>query len=140
MPFDVYPKNSPQAIARILAMVIVTDNKLDPRELEMPEKLHFYEAIGINREEFVRVFYDYCEDLFDSADDKGIVHLVDVERINHFLEEIDDRRKQVLTCAMALDLAKADEEFSDVEIALVRHMMGHWSVSLEDLESEFSPA
>ncbi|MNR52974.1 hypothetical protein D3C85_1729100 [compost metagenome] len=50
---------------------------------------------------------------------------------------ITDRSKRLLCCAIALDICKADSAISDPEMLLLRHMMQHWQLSLEDLENEF---
>ena len=53
------------------------------------------------------------------------------------LDVITDRSKRLLCCAIALDICKADSAISDPEMLLLRHMMQHWQLSLEDLENEF---
>jgi len=133
-----YAPNSPEAIARILAMFMITDGNMDPREIETLESLHVYELAGLTRKDFISVLMEYCDDISDEAEEDGTIHLLSTERINAILDAVNDRNKRILCCALALDICKADKEISDSEMLLLRHMMGHWHITLDDLQTELS--
>ena len=133
-----YKQNSPEAMARILAMLMVADGQMDDRELELLDKLNIYGILGIDRKKFIDVLHHYCTDLTDSADAEGTVRLVDRERINELLDCIDEPKKRLLLCAMALDMSKADNDFSDVEMAIFTHMLDRWHLTLEDIQTAFA--
>ncbi|PXX48348.1 MULTISPECIES: TerB family tellurite resistance protein [Aquitalea] len=132
-----YPNNSPQAIARLLAMFMITDGNMDPRELDLLENVDAYELIGLPRKQFAQVLADYCDDISDEAEQDGTIHLLDTDRIEFMLSEVTDRNKRILTCVLAMDISKSDGTISDPEIVLLRHMMKEWNISLEDLERQF---
>jgi len=133
-----YPTNSPEALARLLAMFMIADGNMDPREIESLDLLHAYDVLGISRKKFMQVLVDYCNDITDEADPQsGTIHLISRERIDTLLEDITDRHKRVLACALVLDLCKSDDTISDQEMAVLRYMMERWSISLDDLENEF---
>lgn len=131
-----YPRNSPQAIARVLAMTMVTDGKLDPREIEIIEKLNIYEILGISRLGFMSVVHDYCGDLLASGDAGGRIRLVDKARIDKVISLVDDRRSRVLACGMMLNIVNADEHISDTELAVLRYILESWCLPLDTLERE----
>ncbi|GGY20499.1 hypothetical protein [Paludibacterium paludis] len=134
-----YQRNSPEAIARILAMFMITDGNMDERELDALEKLHTYDLIGLDRRRFTQILTDYCDDISDEADEAdGTIRLIDKARVDTLLEDITDQGKRILTCAIAIDLSKSDGEISDPEIALLRYMMQKWHISLEDIEARFA--
>ncbi|QEL55383.1 TerB family tellurite resistance protein [Chromobacterium paludis] len=133
-----YSPNSPEAMARLLAMFMITDGNMDPRELELLEKLHVYHLINLPRKQFAQVLRDYCDDLSDEAEEDGSIHLLDRERVDSLLAEVSDHRKRILTCVLAMDIAKSDGTISDSEMALLSHMMKSWNISLDDLEREFA--
>ncbi len=133
-----YAPNSPEAIARILAMFMITDGNMDPREIETLESLHVYQLVGLARKDFINVLMEYCDDISDEAEDDGTIHLLNGERISNILDAVTERNKHVLCCALALDICKADKEISDSEMLLLRHMMTHWHISLDDLQAELS--
>lgn len=132
-----YEKNSPEAIARILAMFVMSDGVIDEREMEKFDTLNVFELLGISRKNFIAVLKTYCDQISDEAENDGTIHLIAEERTQELLDAVTDRKKQLLTCALALDLCKADETISDPEMVLLRYMMNTWHISLESLEAEF---
>ncbi len=134
-----YPANSPEAIARILAMVMITDGNMDARELDALEKLHTYDLIGIERRRFAQILSEYCDDISDEADeDDGSIKLIDKARVDTLLDGITDQGKRILTCAITVDLCKSDGEISDPEMTLLRYMMQKWNITLEDIEANLN--
>ncbi len=133
-----YKQNSPEAMARILAMLMVADGSMDDRELELLDKLNIYGILEIDRKKFIEVLHAYCNDLSDSADADGTVHLVDRVRIDGLLDCVDEPKKRLLLCAMALDMSKADAEFSELEMAIFTHMLDRWHLTLEDIQTAFA--
>ncbi|MEW9898833.1 hypothetical protein ABWL39_09385 [Chitinivorax sp. PXF-14] len=133
-----YPHNSPKAMARILAMVMVADGHMDERELDLLEQLKLYDILAINRRDFIEVLHDYCEELAESADADGKVHPVDRARIDALLDTVEEPKKRLLLCAMVLDMSKADAEFSEIEMAILTHMLDRWHLTLEDIETAFA--
>jgi uncharacterized tellurite resistance protein B-like protein len=133
-----YKQNSPEAMARILAMLMVADGSMDDRELELLDKLNIYGILDIDRKKFIEVLHAYCNDLSDSADADGTVHLVDRARIDELLDCVDEPKKRLLLCAMALDMSKADAEFSELEMAIFTHMLDRWHLTLEDIQTAFA--
>ena len=132
-----YATNSPQAIARLLAMFMISDGNMDPRELDLLENVDAYELIGLGRKQFAQVLSEYCDDISDEAEQDGTIHLLDGDRIESMLAEVTDPNKRILTCVLAMDISKSDGTISDPEIVLLRHMMKEWHISLDDLERQF---
>lgn len=133
-----YAPNSPEALARILAMFMITDGNMDPREIETLENLHVYELLGLSRKDFIRVLVEYCDDISDEAEDDGTIHLLASERTNVILDGVTERSKRIICCALALDICKSDNTISDPEMLLLRHMMHYWHITLDDLQAELA--
>ena len=133
-----YPYNSPQAMARLLIMQMIGDGNFDPAEIDELEHLNVYEILGLTRKDFILVLQDYCNDLSDEADDEGTIRLVDKQRISDLLETVDDPKKRTIVAALALDIAKSDHDFSEVEMAIFAMMLQSWHLSLESLQAAFS--
>lgn len=133
-----YLPNSAEAIARLLAMFVITDGNVDPREIDLLERLHVYDMLGIGRKQFTQVLVDYCDDISDEAEHDGTIRLLDKERVEELLGDVTDHKKRLLTCVLAMDISKADGDISDSEIALLRFMMQRWNISLDDLHHTFT--
>lgn len=132
-----YTPNSPQAMARFIAMFMITDGQMDTRELDALERLMAYDLLGLSRKQFTQVLVDYCDDISDEAEQDGTIHLIDKQRIDTLLDEVSEPGKRILTCALSMDVAKSDGDISDPEIALLRYIMKQWDVTLDDIEARF---
>ena len=133
-----YTQNSNEAIARLLAMFIITDGHVDPKEIEGLEQFGIYEALHMDSKAFAQVLIDYCNDVSADADPKdGAIYLLNQERVDSMLDDVTDRSKRILTCAIALNLCKSDGVINKQEMTLLRHMMKYWQITIEDMEKEF---
>ncbi len=133
-----YAPNSPEALARILAMFMITDGNMDPREIETLENLHVYELLNLGRKDFIKVLVEYCDDISDEADEDGTIHLLESDRTNIILDGVTEHSKRIICCALALDICKSDNTISDPEMLLLRHMMHYWHITLDDLQAELA--
>ncbi|WP_244123163.1 hypothetical protein [Burkholderia gladioli] len=57
-----YPRNSPQAAARIVALVLIADGHIDRREEQVIETLGIARKLGLGTAEFERIVQALCED------------------------------------------------------------------------------
>ena len=129
-----YTQNSPEAMARIIALVVLADGDLDDCEVEMLDRLGVYERIGASRRTFIRVVQEYFEDLLrDHTGDR--VPLLDAQRLDAVLDAVDDEKKRVDLAAIMLSLISADGDMSDAELATLRHVLEHWGLTLDAVEA-----
>ncbi len=133
-----YGANTPEAMARLVIMVMMSDGNMDLREVDELEKLHIYEALNIPRQRFITVLHDYCNDLSDEADEEGRIHLIDRERIDDLLDFVTDSQKRLMVAAMVLDIAKANKTITEPELAVFTHMLERWHLTLNDIEAAFA--
>ncbi|MCA3131201.1 MAG: hypothetical protein ACK5YW_08460 [Betaproteobacteria bacterium] len=129
-----YPADSPEAMARVLAMVMLADARLDDRELQALERLDLLRLIGLTREQFSQVVKDYCDELLAAGAAGGKINLMDKARIDTIVDGVQDERKRTDAASMALILMKADQQFHDAELALLRYTLGRWGLSLDELQ------
>ena len=132
-----YPKNSPEAIGRIIAMAMVTDAKVDAREIRALDESDAWSTMGLDRQRFAVVARDYLRDLSESTAGDTI-RLVDITRINAMLDEIDDRDARLRACAVMLEIFSADHEAADVEWAVLTHVMQRWGFTPESLRRDLA--
>lgn len=133
-----YADNSPQAMARVLVMLMVSDGNMDPREIDELEHLDVYRMLDIERAQFIQILHDYCNDLTDEAEEDGRIHLIDRQRIDDVLDTVSDPKKRLLLATLALDLSKADEDISDPELAIFAHLLERWRLTLDDIADTVS--
>jgi hypothetical protein len=129
-----YPKNSPEAMTRIVSIAMMSDANLDHQEIATVDEYRIYDIFGLSRENFLQVLINHCRDLLTTS--RPTVKLLDKEMIDFTLAEIDEREKQLQICSAILVLSQADGDFSASEQALLSHVLQTWQISLEDLQVE----
>jgi len=133
-----YERNSPQAVSRILAMMMITDAKIDDRELDVLDRLRALDIVGISRPAFTQVVQDYCAELIEADSTSGRVRLVDKQRIDRIVDLVDDHRTRVNTCGIILNIANADGRLHDSELAVFGYILERWGMTLESLERDLA--
>lgn len=131
-----YPTDSPRALARIVAMAIVSDARLDHRELGRLDELNAYAILGLTRDEFLETVHEYCRDLLTEGGDAERIRLLDPERIDRALGEVTEPRARVLVSGLLLNVCDADGRLQEVELAFLRHVLERWDLTLESLQRE----
>lgn len=134
-----YARNSPQALARAVFMMMITDGELGELELAALERLQVFRLIGMDRNGFAAVARDYCSDLLERAAADGRIRLVDVERIDEVLDAIDDPAKRRLVCALILNIAAAQSRLHAVELELLRYVFARWQLDPDGLARQLGP-
>jgi len=134
-----YPENSPQAMARVLAMTMITDAKLADQELEIMDHLFLYEVLDLSKAEFAEVVKQYCDDLLVADTAHAKVDLMDRARIDAVLAPVTDPHKRFQTAQMIANIIRADGHLHDAELALFRHVLQTWNLSLDALKGMVRP-
>ena len=62
-----YPSNSPEAMARIIALALLADGAIDLSELESMKHLDITKDLGLNDRQFDKVIHDFCDDMMTFA-------------------------------------------------------------------------
>lgn len=128
-----YIPNSPEAMARVIVMMMVTDAHVDNRELAVLDSLKAYDTIGISRDDFMRVARGYCSQLVEEAEDSGEVPLVDPSRTDAVIDFVEVRAKRLIVAKLLLAVLNADLEHDQFELILFEHILDRWNLTREDV-------
>jgi len=125
-----YPRNSPRAAARIVALTLLADGQLQRSELASLHALHAHERLGLRRAELHTVVHDFCSDLLDDArasrdDDCHITPAL----IELLLDDIDDPRLQRSVLALCAGVARADGRLDDGESIVLDAAIERWRIA-----------
>lgn len=122
-----YPRNSPQAAARIVALALTADGHVCSSEERALEKLDIAGQLGLAPEQFAHIVQDLCED-------HSVTHTslspsagqLDSAMLATLIDEIDDLalRRKVMRLCMAVTIA--DNHLADGEIALLAAVLTAW--------------
>ncbi len=124
-----YPRNSPQAAARIVALTLLADGHIDKAEIDTLDRVDTALTLGLSRRELESVLQTFCEDLLSAA------HLtwadtcrVDPTTLAQLMAEIDDPALQQRLLDLCLAIADADAHLAEGEAIVIEGACQHWGL------------
>lgn len=122
-----YPRNSPEAAARIVALVLISDGHVCRSEIETLEKLQGEQELGLAPGAFAQVMHTLCEDLLAGAYGGGsMMCSVDEALLASLLAEVDEPTLQSRVLHLASAAAEADRHLAEAEAMVVAAAYRHW--------------
>jgi len=126
-----YPHNSPQAAARILALVLISDGHVCRSELETLKQLDGVRHFGLNPQELPGIVQTLCEDLLmEGFDGRSILSHVGDGLVRSLLAEVDAPQLQAQVLRLAASVAHADKHLAEGEAAMLHAIRRIWQASL----------
>ena len=124
-----YPKNSPQAAARIVALTLIADGDIGQAELALLDELAVHQQLGLDRDALHAVIDAFCEDLLISkqlawAD----VCPVDEYVLKELMGDIDDPALRRKVLDLFVRLAEIDDHVAEGESIVLIAAVAHWSL------------
>lgn len=134
-PFDTSAVDSPEALARAVALVMVIDTELDPAEVDLLDSLDAFGRMGIGRARFMHVARDFCAGLRERMGDSDWLSLADVGLVDECLRGVRAHDKRLLVARLAAGVIAADGRVRDIERMVYRHMLLRWGLSQRDVSA-----
>lgn len=131
--FRRYPRNSPQAAARILAVALLANGDIKAAEWQRLVDTNAIERLGLQGLQWHAVVDDLCQDLLSGAC-TGRECLIDAHTLAAWLDEVDDPRQRALVIDLCTQVIEADGEVHPGESLVLRAALEHWVMSMEDQE------
>ncbi|MDO9091350.1 MAG: TerB family tellurite resistance protein [Rubrivivax sp.] len=129
-----YPANSPQAAARIVALIVVADGDIGDAEIELLDRLVVHEQLGLARHELHALLDTFCEDLLSSDQLKWADACpVDERTLADLMGEIQDPVLRVRLLRLCVELAEVDAHVNDGESIVLVAAVEHWGLHREML-------
>ena len=124
-----YPHNSPEAAARIVALVLISDGHVCSSEFEILRKLGAERELGLEPQRLSRIVHTLCEELLASGYETGsLMANVDDRALASLMAEISDPALQRKVLRLALAAARADGHLADGETMVVEAARHHWKL------------
>ena len=119
-----YPKDSPHAAGRLLALTMIVDGNVALSELKAIYRSRILDHIALDEDEFDTVLHELCNDLLATAR-HGAVQ-VDTDTIDAFLDDVEspELRRNLLTAMWRL--ADADGWLADAEAIVLNRAAIRW--------------
>jgi hypothetical protein len=122
-----YPRNSPQAAGRIVALALISNGEVKLSEWTELESMQVHEQLGLAREEWYDVVGDLYIDLVGSAAPLADC-LNDVRMIERLLDDVDDLTLQRRVLRLCTAVINADRQVDDGESVVLRAAIQHWDL------------
>ena len=125
-----YPRNSPQAAARIVALVLTSDGHVCSSEERALEKLDIAGQLGLAPTEFAQIVQALYEDhSIAHAPLVPAVGQIDTTLLAALIGEIDAPALRSKVIRLCVAVATADDFLADGEIALLTAILAAWGTA-----------
>jgi uncharacterized tellurite resistance protein B-like protein len=128
----IYPVNSPQAAARIVALTVVADGDIGDAEVECLDLLAVHDQLGLARQELHALMDTFCEDLLSSDQLRWADACpVDERTLADLMGEIQDPALRLKLLRLCVELAEIDAHVDDGESRVLVAAVEHWGLHHE---------
>lgn len=135
------PLNSPEAAARIVALVLIADGRVRRAEIDTLRDLRIERTLGLAPGRFVRVTQALCEDLLDGAYDAGErACSIGDATLAAMMAEVDDPGLRSTVLRLAVATAEADRHLARAEAVVMAAALQHWGMTAEAVASPLAAA
>ena len=126
-----YPRNSPEAAARVVALALLADGHLSLVEIDALELHGVAARVGLSGPAFREVMHGLCEDLLVQSpmvwkDNSQI----DPQLVRGLLAEIDDPGLCAELMHLCRTVIEADRHVADSEALMLSTAFVHWNRTL----------
>ncbi len=126
-----YPVDSARAKARLLVLAMIADGKLESAELETLMARGAFAELGITRNDFLDVLYEFGADLA-GLPASGFEIAISPRVVQSLLAEISDDTQKLAMLRLIFDVIRSDGELAPSEARLFWTALDAWSLRVED--------
>ncbi len=122
-----YPCNSPEAAARLVALVLIADGHVCRSEIDALDRLGAADELGLKPGAMPGIVQTLCEDLLLGAYASGsLLANVDDETMASVMAEVTDPVLRGRVLRLAVAVANADRHLADGELLVLEAARRHW--------------
>lgn len=122
-----YPRNSPQASARLVALAMIADGHVSRTEVDTVLRTSAATRMGLAPGELGTVLQGLCEDLLQSAGTHKALSFVDDSLIHALMDEVDDAELQALVLRVTTATVAADGHHAAAERYVLERLQSRWA-------------
>lgn len=130
-PLRAYPVDSPRAKARLVVLALLADGRMDAAELDGLAKNRAFAELGVTREAFFEVLYDFCADATGLPDGRGN-YLLSPALLETLFAEVGSVAERQKLVRLIFDVIRSDGHLADGEARLFWHALDTWRLRLDD--------
>jgi tellurite resistance protein len=125
-----YPHNSPEAAARIVALVLISDGHVCSSEFDILKQLGAERELGLEPQLLPHIVHTLCEELLLGGCATGsLLANVDDSILASLMAEVSDPALQRTVVRLSLAAARADGHIADSETLVLEAARHHWRLA-----------
>jgi hypothetical protein len=136
-----YLNNSPEAAARVVSLVLISDGHACNSEFEALKEVDVALSLGLSPQAFHSIAQTLCEDLLMEGFNGGsILSYVDDGSLASVLAEVDQPELRARVLRIAASVVHADRHLADGEALALDAVGRHWGHGALTASAEFGNA
>lgn len=125
-----YPHNSPEAAARIVALVLISDGHVCRTEFDTLKELGAERELGLEPQLLPHIVHTVCEELMATGHVTGaLIDKVDDSTLSLLMAEISDPVLQSKVLRLSMAAARADGHLAEGEAMVLEAARRHWAMA-----------
>ncbi len=130
-PLRMYPIDSPRAKARLIVLALLADGRVDASELDGLAKHRAFDELGITRDDFFQVLYDFCADAAGLPEGSGN-YLMSPPLLESLFAEVCGSAERRKLARLIFDVIRSDGHLAEGEARLFWNALDTWRLRLDD--------
>lgn len=118
-----------EAPARVLALMVAANGRVDPSELKTLDELNAFERLGVPRERFRQLVEECLAAVGHPLGEYSWLRAPDQAYVDGLLDAVADPKQRLLLCRLAAAVITADGRVSGDERLVYEHALTRWHVS-----------
>lgn len=112
--------------ARVLAMLVAADGRIDERELQALDRLDAFQRLGVSRERVIELAQGCIDVIGVGLSRKAWLRTAHLDAL---LDEVDDGRSRLFVCRLAAAVLVADGRITRDKRVVYERVLSRWRVS-----------
>ena len=122
-----YPENSPEAAARVIALLLISDGHVSRSEMDALYGLDIERELGLDPGAFARVLRTLCEDLLMGTHERRVLTgSVNAETLSALLNDVSNPELQDMVLHFASTAVAADHHVAAAEAWIMEAALAQW--------------
>ncbi|GKT16894.1 TerB family tellurite resistance protein [Acidovorax sp. SUPP2522] len=135
-----YPTNSPEAAARIVGLLLISDGHVSRSETDALQRLDIERELGLAPGDFAQVLHALCEDLLMGARERRLLTgNLDEAALAALMAEVTEPELQQRVLHFACAAATADHHVAAAEAWIMEAALKHWRMGEASDPPEAAP-
>jgi hypothetical protein len=117
-----------EAPARVLALLVAANGRIDEQELSVLDGLDAFERLGVSRQRFVAMVQECIDDIGAGLCERSWLRTTDLMYVNRVLDAVGDEPLRLLVCRLCAAAITADGRISSDERMIYNHTLARWHI------------